>query len=333
MTEWSRQDIVKKIPCHYKRPHNLRSFSYLLFDLGMIALLIFTYQRLSLPHLQWLVTLLFIYFMGVFFTALWVLGHECGHGAFCRPLWLQSTIGYLIHCALLTPYFAWRESHRLHHKYNNHNQLDTAYNGNTLNIKIAYTKPLLAIFLLPLQFWFYFLINQSMGRYYLQQKPLCSNHLSTRSFMMKNKIHLVLVDRVGLIAALLLVLIFVFLYGFMNIFCYFLGPLLVMNAYLVGITALHHGSSQQFPRYAANNWTFEKGVELTFNRQFGCFNWLGWVLHHITDSHIEHHVLSSMPHYYAKRISGLVQDHISENYCQKRRRLFLFWVYYNMLRG
>jgi fatty acid desaturase len=98
MSEWNCQDIIKKIPSHYKRPHNLRSFSYLLFDLGMIALFIFVYQRISLPHLQWLVTLLFIYFMGVFFTALWVLAHECGHGAFCRPLWLQSTIGYFIHC-------------------------------------------------------------------------------------------------------------------------------------------------------------------------------------------------------------------------------------------
>merc|ERR1712091_4496 len=50
----------------------------------------------------------------------WVIAHECGHGAFSDNKTLQDTVGYILHTALLVPYFSWQRSHAVHHSKTNH---------------------------------------------------------------------------------------------------------------------------------------------------------------------------------------------------------------------
>ena len=89
---------------------------------------------------------------GTVAMGLWVLAHECGHGAFSdnralqvarlghprpspRPRphphphphpyprpdrALQDAVGYVLHTALLVPYFSWQRSHAVHHAHTNH---------------------------------------------------------------------------------------------------------------------------------------------------------------------------------------------------------------------
>lgn len=54
---------------------------------------------------------------------LWVLAHECGHGAFSKNKSLQDGIGYVIHSLMLVPYYSWQRSHAVHHQYTNHMEL------------------------------------------------------------------------------------------------------------------------------------------------------------------------------------------------------------------
>ena len=49
-----------------------------------------------------------------------VVAHECGHGAFSNNLLVQDTVGYILHSALLVPYFSWQRSHAVHHSRTNH---------------------------------------------------------------------------------------------------------------------------------------------------------------------------------------------------------------------
>lgn len=49
-----------------------------------------------------------------------VLGHECGHGAFSDYQLLNDIVGYVLHSVLLVPYFSWQRSHSVHHSKNNH---------------------------------------------------------------------------------------------------------------------------------------------------------------------------------------------------------------------
>ena len=51
---------------------------------------------------------------------LWVLAHECGHGAFSDNRALQDAVGYILHSLLLVPYFSWQRSHAVHHQHTNH---------------------------------------------------------------------------------------------------------------------------------------------------------------------------------------------------------------------
>jgi omega-6 fatty acid desaturase (delta-12 desaturase) len=52
-------------------------------------------------------------------TALWVLGHECGHGGFSDHRWLNDAVGLASHTFCGTPYYAWAASHAKHHRHTN----------------------------------------------------------------------------------------------------------------------------------------------------------------------------------------------------------------------
>jgi fatty acid desaturase len=57
---------------------------------------------------------------GTVAMGLWVLAHECGHGAFSKNKKIQDTVGYVLHSLFLVPYYSWQRSHAVHHQYTNH---------------------------------------------------------------------------------------------------------------------------------------------------------------------------------------------------------------------
>ena len=60
---------------------------------------------------------------GTVAMGLWVLAHECGHGAFSKNKKLQDAVGYTLHTLFLVPYFSWQRSHAVHHQYTNNIEL------------------------------------------------------------------------------------------------------------------------------------------------------------------------------------------------------------------
>jgi omega-6 fatty acid desaturase (delta-12 desaturase) len=60
---------------------------------------------------------------GTVAMGLWVLAHECGHGAFSPNKKLQDAIGFVLHSIMLVPYYSWQRSHAVHHRYTNHMEL------------------------------------------------------------------------------------------------------------------------------------------------------------------------------------------------------------------
>ena len=45
---------------------------------------------------------------GTVATGMWVIAHECGHGAFSDNRRLQDAVGYFLHSLMLVPYFSWQ---------------------------------------------------------------------------------------------------------------------------------------------------------------------------------------------------------------------------------
>jgi fatty acid desaturase len=62
----------------------------------------------------------YIFSMGTIMFGPWILGHECGHGAFSPSQTFNDCFGFILHHIVLVPYFAWQYSHAKHHRRVNH---------------------------------------------------------------------------------------------------------------------------------------------------------------------------------------------------------------------
>jgi len=97
----------------YKRPDLGRS----LFQLLSTSLLFFASWALmawSLGVSYWLTLLLALPTAGLLIR-LFIIQHDCGHGAFFRSHKLNNTVGFLLGILTLTPYHYWRRCHAVHH--------------------------------------------------------------------------------------------------------------------------------------------------------------------------------------------------------------------------
>jgi omega-6 fatty acid desaturase (delta-12 desaturase) len=107
------------------------ALSYLTRDTAMsIGCVYIAYNALSteLPSsssslssvLVWLIGwTTYAFCMGCTITGHWVIAHECGHGAFTPNQSLNDICGFLMHQALLVPYFSWQYTHAKHHRRTN----------------------------------------------------------------------------------------------------------------------------------------------------------------------------------------------------------------------
>jgi omega-6 fatty acid desaturase (delta-12 desaturase) len=70
---------------------------------------------------------LYTFVQGLFGTGLWIIGHECGHGALMPSKTLNNSVGFVAHSILLAPFFSWKLSHSRHHKATGHMERDMAF--------------------------------------------------------------------------------------------------------------------------------------------------------------------------------------------------------------
>jgi len=99
-------------------------------------------------------------------------------------------------------------------------------------------------------------------------------------------------------------------YGFLWILKIYIMPLLVVNFFLVLITFLQH-TDYALPHYTNKEWDWVRGALATIDRDFGILN---GVFHHITDTHVVHHLFSYMPFYHAKEATEAVKPLLKNYY-------------------
>ena len=69
----------------------------------------------SLEYYYWITLLLAVPAAG-FLVRIFIIQHDCGHGAFFRSRTANDTLGFLLGVFTLTPYAYWRKTHAIHHK-------------------------------------------------------------------------------------------------------------------------------------------------------------------------------------------------------------------------
>ncbi|KAK1612783.1 hypothetical protein QYE76_036456 [Lolium multiflorum] len=88
------------------------------------------------------------------------------------------------------------------------------------------------------------------------------------------------------------------------------APLLIVNAWVVLITYLHH-THQALPHYDSSEWDWLRGALATMDRDYGVFN---RVLHNVTDTHVLHHLFPAMPHYHAMEATKAIRPILGDYY-------------------
>ncbi|KAJ1545625.1 hypothetical protein HK405_007790 [Cladochytrium tenue] len=272
---------------------------------------------------------------GAVLTGVWVLAHECGHRAFSDYAWLDATVGWVLHSALLVPYFSWKITHGKHHKANAHMERDQVFVPKTRSQFFGSSKdgkgsgatpspralaalrpaldaaPLLDTLLILRQQLFgwpaYLVANvsgQDYGRWTSHFDP-SAPIFSPAQFAQ------VVASDVGVALALGLLWRAVSVFGPGAVICYYGVPYLWVNHWLVMITYLQH-TDARVPHYAADAWDFVAGALATVDRDFGPI--LNELHHHIADTHVAHHLFSTMPHYNAQRATAALREKLGKHY-------------------
>jgi omega-6 fatty acid desaturase (delta-12 desaturase) len=301
MTELTLKQIRDAIPEHLFRQNTSRSFGYLFLDLIKVVVTAATMVWVLQATTSWLHLVLwpaYWWIQGLNGTALWVLAHECGHQAFSPSRAINDTVGFILHSALLVPYHSWRITHGNHHKHTNHIDKDTVFvpNKEDAPLKEAVEESplvsLITIFMMLTIGWPGYLFANFSGQKYSRR----ANHFEPSSPLFRSTEQAdVVLSNIGIIAVVTFLSCLSYVFGFKAVAAWYGVPYLFVNMWLVLITYLQH-TDARVVHYSAKEWNFVRGALCTVDRDYGiCNSWF----HHITDSHVAHHLFSTMPFYNA----------------------------------
>ncbi|KAJ1674923.1 hypothetical protein EV182_002294 [Spiromyces aspiralis] len=325
------KELRDAVPAHCFKKSNLKSFSYVLVDLaailtlGYLATFIdtdFVPSVLRVP--AWL---LYWWFQGIAGTGIWVLGHECGHGAFSPQRWVNNLAGFIMHSALLVPYYSWKITHSNHHKATNNLIRDEVFvpkRRSEINVPsralstpswfeetIYEDTPIYTLYKAISQTflgWQIYLFTNVTGPKYARG----ASHFDPNAPLFKpDQYHQVILSAIGVLTTLCLLVVAAFLTSASTVVKFYGIPYLLVHGWLVTITYLQH-TDPSVPYYTEKEWNFVRGALCTVDRDYGWF--LNVCFHHITDTHVAHHIFSQMPHYHAVEATQHIKRKLGKYY-------------------
>ncbi|KAI1501036.1 Delta(12) fatty acid desaturase [Biscogniauxia marginata] len=336
--------IRKAIPPHCFVPSTWRSLGYVARDFVMAGALGYAalayIPSVSSPVYRTILWTAYGFLQGLVGVGIWILAHECGHGAFSLHRNLNDVVGWVLHSALGVPYFSWKFSHARHHRFTGHMDKDMAFVPRTspswftqklgcslssiIDAEVLEDAPAVNLVRLlgqQLGGWqIYMLFNSTSGQDSMQNKNAKwwrRSHFDPFSgvFRPQEAFYVFLSDvGLALVAAALY-------YGsqaldWQTVFLLYGVPYLWVNHWLVAITYLHH-THQDVPHYDGEHWTFVAGALATVDRDFGFIG--RHVFHGIIDTHVVHHLFSRIPFYYAEEATKAIKPLLGDLYHSDER--------------
>ncbi|KAF9495229.1 hypothetical protein BDN71DRAFT_1391921 [Pleurotus eryngii] len=279
----------------------------------------------------WLRTVLWLLYggwQGIALAGLWCLGHEAGHGNLSPHGLVNSALGLLMHSFVLVPYYAWRSTHRTHHKSTNHlDREETHYPATrkTFNlphgriaVKMDYQEileetPAFTLFKMFMrQFFGYqlYLIHNRKGN---PKYPKGTSHYKPSSVLFTPEQRTsIIVSNVSVCLMLSLLAVYTYHSGWSSLWCYYILPWLWANNWIVTLTYLQH-SDPTIPYYRKDQWTFARGALSTVDRPV--FGWIGRaLLYNIGHDHVAHHLFSNIPFYNLPQATEAIKPILGEYY-------------------
>lgn len=283
------QDLRNAIPAQCWKKSILRSYSFVLLDVVVVAGLAY----LASQYATWWSWPLYWFAQGTMFWAIFVLGHDCGHGSFSDSRTLNDLTGHLLHSFILVPYHGWRISHKKHHGNHGHIDNDESWHPLTkstwdnLHWQTKLGRSTWPVSLLSYPFY---LIWGSPGRQHSHYHPhsdLFSKH--QRGMVIESDVFLAIMYS-SLMAAM-------YCLGAGTVARLYWAPYVVFVVWLDTVTYLHHHgpheASEKVPWYRGKEWSYLRGGLTTLDRDYGVFN----KIHHDIGTHVVHHLFPQIPHY------------------------------------
>ncbi|KAF3917255.1 hypothetical protein AA313_de0201953 [Arthrobotrys entomopaga] len=285
--------------------------------------------------------------IGFVFTGIWILAHECGHGAFSKSKKLNWTMGMIMHSFLLVPFHSWRLTHSQHHKSTGNIEKDTAHVphtkeswlkakfGKQVNVNVdgigifelAEDSPIMALYqdlLHQLFGWPAYLIFNASGQEFKTMNRMTASHFyfgKDSVLYKKNEIGLIIASDIGVASMIVCLIVFGQLFGSWNVIVLWGIPWLWTNSWIVAITFLQH-TDASLPHYDNNSWTFPRGAAATIDRDLGFID--RHFFHNIIGTHVCHHLISTIPFYHALEASVHIRRVMGKDYKADVRTNF--WV-------
>ncbi len=291
----------------------------LTFGTALLAWLLIPLELAWTP--LWLV---YAYVNGTIAVGLWVLAHECGHRAFSENNRLQDTIGFILHSALLVPYFSWQRSHAVHHSRTNHvvegethvpKRTTTEGGQRTLAIRRRLGEGLHGALTVLSRLGFgwplYLLIGATGGpdrgttNHFWPARPFSSDLFPDR---WHTKVRW---SAAGVLVTLALLVAWAVIGGVGPVLAFYVGPYLVVNAWLVTYTWLQH-TDADVPHYGDDEWSFVVGAFCSVDRPYGPI--ADFLHHRIGTTHVAHHLDHKIPHYHAAEATEAIKNAFPDLY-------------------
>nr|XP_015873733.2 omega-3 fatty acid desaturase, endoplasmic reticulum-like [Ziziphus jujuba var. spinosa] len=301
-------EIRAAIPKHCWVKNPWRSLSYVLRDLCVIFALAFV----AICFDTWFLWPFYWVAQGTMFWAIFVLGHDCGHGSFSDSPILNNLVGHILHSAILVPYHGWRISHRTHHQNHGHVENDESWvplsektyrSLDFLTKRMRFTLPF-PIFAYPFYLW-----TRSPGKEGSHFNPYSKLFNSS-----ERKAVMISTVSWSLMVALLLYSSSVV--GYVPILKVYGVPYWVFVMWLDFVTYLHHhGYDKKLPWYRGKEWSYLRGGLTTVDRDYGLFN----NIHHDIGTHVIHHLFPQIPHYHLIEATEAAKPVLGKYYREPER--------------
>lgn len=309
--------LKKAIPPRCFERSIIKSFSYVVHDL-VIASIFLCFALYLIPTLpspfSFVAWPVYWVCQGCVLTGVWVIAHECGHHAFSDSSLLDDIVGLVLHSALLVPYFSWKYSHRRHHSNTGSLDRDEVFVPKPKSAMPGYSKYLnnpfgrfMTLFVSLTIGWPLYLAFNVSGRPY----PRFACHFDPNSPIYSDRERAqIFISDVGVLAVFYALYRLTVAYSLGWVISVYGVPLLIVNGWLVLITYLQH-THPALPHYDSSEWDWLRGALATVDRDYGILN---KVFHNITDTHIAHHLFSTMPHYHAMEATKAIKPILGEYY-------------------
>jgi omega-6 fatty acid desaturase (delta-12 desaturase) len=318
--------IRKSISEKYFERSLIKSLFFTVRQICFVFIYLFVHQQFFVKE-SWLSSIVYSVNQGTILLGLWVQGHEAGHYAYSTSPLMNDFFGFVLHSFLLVPYFSWKITHRTHHAKCSH-LLDGEGHVPDIGRKVVplYRTILkyipddafviLQIFVHLVLGWPLYLIFHGSGS---RRSPITKKRYTSRpnhfiwssDLYSRKKYFQIFASTFGVSSMLSLLLYYQYVYGTFKVFHYYWGPYMVVNAWVVTYTWLHH-THTDIPHYGEDEWTWLKGALSTVDRPYP------WIIdelhHHIGSTHVLHHLCPEIPHYNAKHATLELKRHLKSDY-------------------